>query len=183
MRSLTKAELNAEYLIYKNLTPNKYYKTYIAMKEHSDGSLYTVILKKMDEKRASIYYALSAMWNPCLADIYDVFLLTDSENSKQNRFVAVTEYVCANGSPKEECLSLTQFIRKNGTLVKEAALSVCVQICEGLREFHKKGFVHRDLKPDNIMISEYDPGHPSIKSLILAVQNGQPRPQKPIPLS
>jgi len=162
MKNLTREELHTEYLIYKELTPKKKYKTYLALKEHSDGMAYSVILKEMDEKRAGIYSYLSSVWNPYIASTYDIFLLSDSVSPADNRFVAITENVCAEGHP-EERLSLTQFIQNSGSLSENAALSVCVQICEGLKEFHKNGYVHRDLKPDNIMISKYDLQNPQIK--------------------
>ena len=113
MRVLTTEELHSEYLICKNLTPEKTYKTYMAMKEHSDGSFYTVILKEMDEKRARIYQALSNMWNPHVADTYDVFQVHDTAcSNKQELFIAVTEYVYADGCPEEESLSLSSFINQ-----------------------------------------------------------------------
>ena len=43
------------------------------------------------------------------------------------------------------------------------ALVLCIQLCTGLKEFHEKGFVHRDLKPDNLMISHYDFDNMQIK--------------------
>lgn len=163
MRSITEEELESEYLIYKNLTPEKRLKTYIAMKKRSNGSLFTVILKEMDEKRAAVYRELSCMWNPFIADTYDIFMVRNDAEPERNRYISVTEYVYANGSPDEECLSLSQFVRKNGKLNEKTALLICTQICEGLSEFHRKGFVHRDIKPDNIMISKYDTEKPQIK--------------------
>lgn len=163
MRNITEEELVSEYLIYKDLTPNKQYKTYIAMKERSNGGLFTVILKEMDEKRAAVYQALSKMWNPFVAATYEIFYVTNSSDSSRNRYIAVTEYIYANNSSNEESLSLSRLIRKYGPLNEKAALSVCIQICEGLAEFHKNGFVHRDIKPDNIMISHYDLNNPKIK--------------------
>lgn len=163
MRNITEEEFENEYMVYKNLTPDRQYSTYLAMKEHSDGSLFAVILKEMDDKRASVYNALSEMWNPYIADTYDVFNVINSAAPDKSRFIAVTEYVYAEGCPDEECLSLSQFVRKQGTLNEKTALSICIQICEGLEEFHKKGFVHRDIKPDNIMISKYDTNNPKVK--------------------
>lgn len=163
MRTITWEQLTDEYLIYKTLTPNKFYKTYLAVKECSNGIPVSVILKEMDEKRASIYFQLLNMWNPYIATTYKVFQLSAPNISDSKRYIAVTEYVCTDDNTEEECLSLTQFVHKYGSLPESTSLSICTQLCEGLNEFHKKGFVHRDLKPDNIMVAKCDIKHPHIK--------------------
>jgi serine/threonine protein kinase len=48
--------------------------------------------------------------------------------------------------------NLKGFIRRAGQLTPGKAVSVAKQICEGLAEAHRQGLVHRDLKPQNIMI-------------------------------
>lgn len=163
MKITTKENFYSEYLTYKNLTPNKTCQTSLAMKEASDGNFYWVILKDINTKQALIYDALSHMWNPHIADTYEVFSISDHASPDTCHYVAITEYVSAANSPQEECLSLTEFVHKNGPLSDATALSICIQICKGLKEFHEKGFVHRDLKPDNIMISKYDLQQPEIK--------------------
>lgn len=55
---------------------------------------------------------------------------------------------------RQKMLTLSEYVSQKGALDKKAALSICVQICERLEGFHKRGFVHRDLKPDNIMKSD-----------------------------
>jgi predicted Ser/Thr protein kinase len=49
---------------------------------------------------------------------------------------------------------LKSFIRKKGKLAEKEAIAVAKQVCEGLAEAHELGVVHRDLKPQNIMIDE-----------------------------
>jgi len=49
---------------------------------------------------------------------------------------------------------LKQLVRKVGRLSPGQAVGIAKQICEGLREAHKQGVVHRDLKPQNIMVDE-----------------------------
>jgi serine/threonine protein kinase/Tfp pilus assembly protein PilF len=49
---------------------------------------------------------------------------------------------------------LKSFIRRAGFLSPGKALSIATQICEGLSEAHRLGVVHRDLKPQNIMIDK-----------------------------
>lgn len=48
--------------------------------------------------------------------------------------------------------NLKNLIKRIGQLSKTKALSIAKQICEGLAEAHRLGVVHRDLKPQNIMV-------------------------------
>jgi serine/threonine protein kinase len=47
---------------------------------------------------------------------------------------------------------LKRFIRRSGHLTEAKAIAVAGQVCEGLSEAHRLGVLHRDLKPQNIMI-------------------------------
>jgi len=49
---------------------------------------------------------------------------------------------------------LKQLIRKVGQLSPGQSLGITRQVCDGLEEAHKLGVVHRDLKPQNIMVDE-----------------------------
>jgi serine/threonine protein kinase len=47
---------------------------------------------------------------------------------------------------------LKNFIRRAGTITTPKAISIAKQVCEGLIEAHRLGVIHRDLKPQNVMI-------------------------------
>jgi serine/threonine protein kinase/formylglycine-generating enzyme required for sulfatase activity/cephalosporin-C deacetylase-like acetyl esterase len=47
---------------------------------------------------------------------------------------------------------LKSFIHRSGRLTVDKAVTIAEQISEGLAEAHRQGVVHRDLKPQNIMI-------------------------------
>jgi serine/threonine protein kinase len=47
---------------------------------------------------------------------------------------------------------LKSFIRRAGHLTEPKALAIAEQITEGLAEAHRLGVIHRDLKPQNVMI-------------------------------
>jgi serine/threonine protein kinase/tetratricopeptide (TPR) repeat protein len=49
---------------------------------------------------------------------------------------------------------LKQLVRKVGRLSPGQAVGIAKQVCEGLEAAHKQGVIHRDLKPQNIMIDE-----------------------------
>ncbi|NIM91173.1 MAG: protein kinase [Candidatus Aminicenantes bacterium] len=49
---------------------------------------------------------------------------------------------------------LKSFIRRSRQVTPGTAISIAKQVCEGLTEAHKLGTVHRDLKPQNIMIDK-----------------------------
>ncbi|MFC4076364.1 protein kinase domain-containing protein [Salinithrix halophila] len=50
-----------------------------------------------------------------------------------------------------EGASLIDLIEGRGALSEKEAVSVTIQICDGLAHAHEKGIVHRDIKPHNIM--------------------------------
>jgi serine/threonine protein kinase len=49
---------------------------------------------------------------------------------------------------------LRGLIRQSGQLAVGTAVSIAKQVCEGLTEAHRLGVIHRDLKPQNIMIDK-----------------------------
>jgi serine/threonine protein kinase len=49
---------------------------------------------------------------------------------------------------------LKRFIRRAGTLSAGKAVNIAKQVGEGLAEAHRLGVIHRDLKPQNIMIDQ-----------------------------
>ena len=51
-------------------------------------------------------------------------------------------------------MDLKSLIRKEGTLPEVKTISIARQLCAGLAEAHRLGVVHRDLKPQNIMIDK-----------------------------
>lgn len=163
MRIITEDVFSQEFKIYRELTPNKEYKTSLALKEQPDGTLFTVVLKEVDWKHAQIYEMLIPYQNPYMAAVYDVLCVTSADEKKPDQYFAVTEYVYALGSKTEKSLSLTQFIEQNGPLSEKQALALGIQICEGLKPAHQCGLVHRDIKPDNIMMACCDPMALSIK--------------------
>ncbi len=53
-----------------------------------------------------------------------------------------------------EGLDLEALIRDEGALPPERAVHLIAQACGSLAEAHEKGFVHRDVKPENLYVSE-----------------------------
>jgi serine/threonine protein kinase/Tfp pilus assembly protein PilF len=62
-----------------------------------------------------------------------------------------THYITMEYVPGED---LKSFIRRAGPLNAGKTVFIAKQVCEGLAEAHRLGVVHRDLKPQNIMIDK-----------------------------
>ncbi|MBQ1493299.1 MAG: Stk1 family PASTA domain-containing Ser/Thr kinase, partial [Blautia sp.] len=52
-----------------------------------------------------------------------------------------------------EGITLKEYILKKGKLSVKEATSIAIQVCMGLEAAHNHGIVHRDVKPQNIIIS------------------------------
>lgn len=51
-----------------------------------------------------------------------------------------------------------QLLRESGQFSVERAVNILRQVCSALESAHMAGVIHRDIKPDNIMIAEYEGG-------------------------
>jgi len=65
-------------------------------------------------------------------------------NKEEGSYYITMEYVSGE--------DLKSFIRRSRRLNMGTAILIAMQVCEGLIEAHKLGVVHRDLKPQNVMI-------------------------------
>ena len=76
--------------------------------------------------------------HPNIVNIYDV-------GSEKGIHYIVMEYV--------EGITLKTYIEKKGQLSFKEAVSIAIQVGRGIEAAHSKGIIHRDIKPQNIIIS------------------------------
>ena len=55
-----------------------------------------------------------------------------------------------------EGVDLSKIIKRDGPMGYQRATALILQVCESLEEAHQKGILHRDIKPDNLMITDKD---------------------------
>ena len=77
--------------------------------------------------------------HPNIVNIYDV----GSDNSMH---YIVMEYI--------DGITLKSYIEKKGQLTDKEAISIAIQVGRGIEAAHNKNIIHRDIKPQNIMISK-----------------------------
>lgn len=76
--------------------------------------------------------------HPNIVNIYDV-------GSQEGFHYIIMEYV--------EGITLKTYIEKKGQLNYKETLSIAIQVSRGIQAAHAKNIIHRDIKPQNIMIS------------------------------
>jgi serine/threonine protein kinase len=65
--------------------------------------------------------------------------------------------------------TLESLIKRSGRLEVKLALDIATQVATGLAAIHKRGLVHRDIKPTNIMVSLEEGGGPAAKIIDLGL--------------
>ena len=82
--------------------------------------------------------AAAGLEHPNIVNIYDV-------GSENGIHYIVMEYV--------EGITLKTYIEKKGQLNYKETLSIAIQVSRGIQAAHAKHIIHRDIKPQNIIIS------------------------------
>ncbi len=98
--------------------------------KHSNDSV--SIRRFVNESRA-----IALLSNEHIVDIYDVAFTGKSK-------YIVMEYI--------DGITLREYMRRNGPLGFEQSMDFIMQILSALQHAHEKGVVHRDIKPQNIMV-------------------------------
>jgi serine/threonine protein kinase/ketosteroid isomerase-like protein len=57
--------------------------------------------------------------------------------------------------------SLRDILKREGRLEPRRAVSLMRDVCAGVGAAHRRGIVHRDIKPDNIIVTPEDEDHPA----------------------
>lgn len=68
--------------------------------------------------------------------------------------------------------SLSERLKRSGSLPVEEVLEVFAQVAEGLAFAHERGFVHRDIKPANIMLTHMGADNQPFKPVIKILDFG-----------
>lgn len=90
------------------------------------------------KKFKSEAFSAGSLSHPNIVSIYDV-------GQEEDLHYIVMEYV--------EGQTLKEYIEQNGPLAPSVALEYSIQIVSALRHAHKKQIIHRDIKPQNILIT------------------------------
>ena len=83
--------------------------------------------------------AAAGLQNPNIVNVYDV-------GEDRGLYYMVMELV--------EGITLKEYIQKKGRLSNKEVLSISIQMCTGIEAAHKHEIIHRDIKPQNIIISK-----------------------------
>lgn len=96
-------------------------------------------IKKIIERFLKEAKLAARLDHPNIIRIYDI-------GKEEDTYHIVMEYV--------EGRSLSEIIREREEINVRETLEIFIQICEALRYAHSQKVIHRDIKPDNIMITK-----------------------------
>ena len=88
------------------------------------------------KREASI---MNTLRHPNIVPVYETFKLGKSN-------YIVMEFI--------DGLSLEDLIKRNRTIAPTPAMLIFLEACRGIRYAHDQGVIHRDIKPDNVLLSK-----------------------------
>ena len=110
---------------------NRYVAIKVLKKEFREDE--TFVRKFRSEAQAA-----AGLLNPNIVNVYDV-------GEDRGLYYIVMELV--------EGITLKEYIDKKSRLSPKEVISIGIQMCMGIEEAHKHHIIHRDIKPQNIIIS------------------------------
>jgi len=116
----------------KDTKLNRFVAIKVMKKEFSDDSTFVSKFRAEAQSAAGLTHSN-------IVSVYDV-------GDEDGVYYIVMELV--------EGITLKKYIEKRGKIPFKEAVSIAIQIVNGMEAAHKSGIVHRDIKPQNIIISK-----------------------------
>ncbi|MBX3472165.1 MAG: serine/threonine protein kinase, partial [Planctomycetes bacterium] len=130
----------------------------VALKVLLSGALASEVDQRRFLREA---HAASVLQHPCVVPVLDA-------GEHDGTFYIVMELV--------EGLPLSRWLAQ-GPQERRALLTLFLRLCEGVQHAHTRGVIHRDLKPDNVLITGHDGPAPHILDFGLAKRLDQDEEQ------
>ena len=120
--------------VYKgrDLMLNRYVAIKVLKKEYREDESFV-------KKFRSEAQAAAGLMHPNIVNVYDV-------GEDRGLYYMVMELV--------EGITLKEYIQKKGRLSAREVISIAIQMCTGIEAAHDHNIIHRDIKPQNIIISK-----------------------------
>ena len=137
-------KINDRYEIIRNIGEGGMANVYLALDTILDRKVAVKILRgdlATDEKFVKKFQreasAASILDHPNIVGIYDV-------GEDEGNYYIVMEYI--------EGQTLKSLIKRRGSLTLPEVIDIMTQLTSGIAHAHEKGIIHRDIKPQNILI-------------------------------
>jgi eukaryotic-like serine/threonine-protein kinase len=135
--------------------------------------LRTVALKILKQSLANDPKASNRLKREALAlslfEHHSIVGLYDCGKTSDNLPFLVIEYL--------EGVDLSKLIRRRGSIAINRAIPIFIQACEAFSHMHNRGVVHRDVKPENIIVRQSS--YSSRRDTISIVDFGRSSAQRP----
>ena len=137
--------INKRYRVLRKLGAGAMGSVYLcedSVENHAKVALKVLISENLDDQDVwakGEYEALTRLRHPNLAKVYNFGRIDETDD-----YFIVSEFIKGI-----DLYSATEFLNY------EELVDIIVQICRALEYIHSQGYVHFDIKPDNILVTRY----------------------------
>lgn len=107
-----------------------------------------ILNKQNDDERRARFYREATAYDSSNCNNIPSLLESNSHfySNKEYKLYIVTEFIAG--------LTLSQYVEENGALNPEESSKVVLELLDVVDYYHANGWVHRDIKPDNIILTD-----------------------------